>query len=137
MHLPTFFVRLFFALFVLSLTSAQTIVPDVHPTPLLRLTGVLEIVRDPQPSVFPVLRVWLGDRPRIFRVAHVEAVFSSYHAEEQLRRVSALGLRFLAEEKVLTLLQTPGMHDRLIIIEGWLQPKRGILRVRSVQTVEN
>ena len=83
MHLPTFFVRLFFALFVLSFTSPQTIVPDVHPTPLLRLTGVLEIVRDPQPSVFPVLRVWIDDRPRIFRVAHVEAVFSSYHAEEQ------------------------------------------------------
>jgi hypothetical protein len=110
--------------------------PDVRPTPLVRLTGALEIDKDTPPSAFPVLRVWIEDHPHIFRVSHVEAIFPAYRAEEQLRRVSGLGLRFLAEKKVLTLLQAPDMHNRSIVIEGWLQPKRGILRVRSVHAVE-
>jgi len=130
------FLGLFFILIAASPTFAQAISPDVHPTPLIRLTGVLEIVQDAPVSVFPVLRVWIDDRPHVFRVSHVEAVFPAYRAEEQLRRVSGLGLRLLAEKKILTLLQTPGIHDHPIIIEGWLQPKKGILRVRSVHTTE-
>lgn len=121
--------------YVTSPTFAQAVSPDVHPTPLVRLTGVLEIVNSPQSLKFPVLRVWIDDRPHIFRVLHVEAVFSAYRADEELRHVSGLGLRFLAEQKLLTLLQAPEMHDRPIIIEGWLQPKRGILQVRSVYPV--
>ena len=130
------FLGLFLILIAASPTFAQAISPDVRPTPLVRLTGTLEIDKDAPPSTLPVLRVWIDDHPHIFRVSHVEAVFPAYRAEEQLRYVSGLGLRFLAEKKVLTLLQSPDMHDRPIVIEGWLQPKRGILRVRSVHAVE-
>ena len=130
------FLGLFFILIAASPTFAQAISPDVRPTPLVRLTGALEMGKDAPPSAFPVLRVWIDDHPHIFRVSHVEAVFPAYRAEEQLRSVSGLGLRFLAEKKVLTLLQSPDMHNRPIVIEGWLQPKRGILRVRSVRAVE-
>ena len=130
------FLGLFLILIAASPTFAQAISPDVRPTPLVRLTGTLEIGKDAPPSAFPVLRVWIDDHPHLFRVSHVEAVFPSYRAEEQLRYVSGLGLRFLAEKKVLTLLQSPDMHNRPIVIEGWLQPKRGILRVRSVHAVE-
>jgi len=130
------FLGLFLILIAASPTFAQAISPDVRPTPLVRLTGTLEIDKDAPPSALPVLRVWIDDHPHIFRVSHVEAVFPAYRAEEQLRYVSGLGLRFLAEKKVLTLLQSPDMHNRPIVIEGWLQPKRGILRVRSVHAVE-
>jgi len=130
------FLGLFLILIAASPTFAQAISPDVRPTPLVRLTGTLEIDKDAPPSAFPVLRVWIDDHPHLFRVSHVEAVFPVYRAEEQLRSVSGLGLRFLAEKKVLTLLQSPDMHNRPIVIEGWLQPKRGILRVRSVHAVE-
>ena len=130
------FLGLFLILIAASPTFAQAISPDVRPTPLVRLTGTLEIGKDVPPSAFPVLRVWIDDHPYIFRVSHVEAVFPAYRAEEQLRSVSGLGLRFLTEKKVLTLLQSPDMHNRPIVIEGWLQPKRGILRVRSVHAVE-
>ena len=87
-------------------------------------------------STFPVLSVWLGDKPRIFRVARVESVIPAYRAEERLREVSSLGLRFLAEDEVLTALQSPEMHDRSIVIEGWLRPSAGVLRVRSVRVAE-
>jgi hypothetical protein len=127
---------LFLILITVSSTFAQAVSPDVHPTPLVRLTGALEVGKDAPPSAFPVLRVWIDDHPHIFRVSHVEVVFPAYRAEEQLRYVSGLGLRFLAEKKVLMLLQAPDMHNRPIVIEGWLQPKRGILRVRSAHVVE-
>jgi hypothetical protein len=130
------FLGLSLILITASPTFAQAISPDVRPTPLVRLTGALEIGKAAPPSAFPVLRVWIDDHPHIFRVSHVEAVFPAYRAEEQLRYVSGLGLRLLAEKRVLTLLQSPDMHDRPIVIEGWLQPKRGILRVRSVHAVE-
>jgi hypothetical protein len=130
------FLGFFLILIAASPTFAQAISPDVRPTPLVRLTGTLEIDKDTPPSAFPVLRVWIDDHPHIFRVSRVEAVFPAYRAEEQLRYVSGLGLRLLAEKKVLTLLQSPDIHNRPIVIEGWLQPKRGILRVRSAHAVE-
>ncbi|MBM4254496.1 MAG: hypothetical protein FJ147_01215 [Deltaproteobacteria bacterium] len=130
------FAALCFFLCATGQTFAQGISPDVRPTPLVRLTGVLELVKEAPPSAFPVLRVWIDERPHVFRVSHVEAVFSAYRAQEQIRRVPGLGLRFLAEKKELRLLQAPEMHDRPIVIEGWLQPKRGILRVRSVKATE-
>ncbi len=117
-------------------THAQDIIPGIQPAPLIRLTGVLEEVEKPRASTFPVLSVWLGDKPRIFRVARVESVIPAYRAEERLREVSSLGLRFLAEDEVLTALQSPEMHDRSIVIEGWLRPSAGVLRVRSVRVAE-
>ncbi len=136
MHPLAAFIAICFSLYAGASSFAQGVSPDVRPTPLVRLTGVLERVKEPPPSVFPVLRVWIDEHPHVFRVSHVEAIFSAYRAQEQIRRVSGLGLRFLAEKKELLLLQAPEMHDRPIIIEGWLQPKRGILRVRSVHAVE-
>jgi hypothetical protein len=117
-------------------TRSQDISPDVHPAPLIRLIGVLEEVEKPRASSFPVLSVWLGDKPRVFRVARVESVIPAYRAEERLREVSSLGLRFLAEDEVLATLQRPEMHDRSIVIEGWLRPGAGVLRVRSVKVAE-
>jgi hypothetical protein len=118
-------------------THAQDISPDVHPAPLIRLTGVLEEVERPRIAKFPVLNVWLGDKPWVFRVARVEPVIPAYHAEERLREVSSLGLRFLAEDEVLTALQRPEMHDRSIVIEGWLRPGAGVLRVRTVRVADD
>lgn len=115
---------------------AQDVSPDVHPAPLIRLTGVLEEVEKPRASNFPVLSVWLGDKPRVFRVARVEPVIPAYRVEDRIREVSSLGLRFLAEDEVLTALQSPEMHDRSIVIEGWLRPNAGVLRVRSVKVAE-
>ena len=117
--------------------SAQNLTADVQPAPLLRLTGILEVIKEPQPSAFPVIRVWIGDLIGIFRVGKVEAVIPAYRAEERLREVSPLGLRFLAEGEVFAALETPEMHDRPIVIRGWLRPQAGILRVRSAQLVEN
>jgi len=116
--------------------GAQDVNPDVYPAPLIRLTGVLEEVKKPQVSTFPVLNVWLGDKPQVFRVARVESVIPAYPAEDHLREVSSLGLRLLAEDDELAALQSPEMHDRPIVIEGWLRPSAGVLRVQSVKVAE-
>jgi hypothetical protein len=127
----------FLALLVLpSWLWAQDVNPDVSPAPLVRLTGVLEKVEKPRASTFPVLNVWLGDQPRVFRVAQVEPVIPAYPAEDRLREVSSLGLRFVGDDGVLAALQSPEMHDRSIVIEGWLRPSRGVLQVRSVKLAE-
>jgi hypothetical protein len=96
----------------------------------------LEVVEQPRVSAFPVLSVWIGDKPRVFRVARAESVIPAYRAEDRVREVSSLGLRFLAEEDVLTALQSVEMHDRPIVIEGWLRTRVGVLRVRSVRVAE-
>jgi len=116
--------------------GAQDVNPDVYPAPLIRLTGVLEEVKKPRVSTFPVLNVWLGDKPQVFRVARVESVIPAYPAEDHLREVSSLGLRLLAEDDALAALQSPEMHDRPIVIEGWLRPSAGVLRVQSVKVAE-
>jgi hypothetical protein len=115
---------------------AQDVSPDVQPSPLVRLTGVLETVTQPRVSVFPVLRVWIGGKPALFRVAQVESVIPAYPAEERLREVSSLGLRLLAEGKTLAVLQSAEMHDRPIVLEGWLRVQPGVLRVRSIKVVQ-
>jgi hypothetical protein len=112
---------------------AQSPSPDVQPAPLVRLTGVLDAAANPHTATFPVLRVWIGNKPLLFRVARIDAVISAYPAEEQLRHVSSLGLRFLADERTLAALQSPEMQDRLIVIEGWLRLQPGVLQVRSVR----
>ena len=103
----------------------------------MRLTGVLDAAASPHTATFPVLKVWLGNKPLLFRVARIEAVISAYPAEERLRHVSSLGLRLLADEQTLTALQSPEMQDRPIIIEGWLRLQPGVLRIRSVKTEDS
>jgi hypothetical protein len=97
---------------------------------------VLEEVEKPRASSFPVLSVWLGNKPRVFRVAQIEPVIPAYPAEDRLREVSSLGLRFVGDDEVLATLQSPEMHDRSIVIEGWLRSGRGVLQVRSVKVAE-
>src|SRR5262245_16454820 len=81
--------RTFLALLAVpSWLGAQDAVLDVQPAPLVRLTGVLEEVEKPRVSSFPVLSVWLGDKPRVFRVAQVEPVIPAYPAEDRIREVS-------------------------------------------------
>ena len=111
-------------------------VPSISPSPLIRLTGVLEARQKPQGAALPLLSVWIAGKPWLFRVAQVEPIFSSYRAAEKLRKVSVLGLRFLAESPVLRTLQNTDVHDRPIVIEGWLRPKAGVLHVRSVRVRE-
>jgi hypothetical protein len=126
------FLSLFFSLAPTRLL-AQSLSPDVQPAPLVRLTGVLDAAAYPHTATFPVLKVWVGNNPLLFRVARIEAVISAYPAEERLRQVSPLGLRFLADEQTLAALQSLEMQDRLIVIEGWLRLQPGVLRIRSVK----
>jgi hypothetical protein len=138
------FVLIFPILSVLSLAlwswiSAQDtgIGLSVQPAPQVRLTGVLEAVEDRQLSTFPVLGVWFKDKPWRFRVNRVEPVIPAYRAEEELRKVSGLGLRFLAEEQVATVLLSAALHNQSVIVEGWLRVREGVLRVQSVRIIES
>jgi hypothetical protein len=47
--------------------------------------------------------------------------------------VSGLGLRVLADPKVLSVLQSPELHDRPIVLAGWLGVRAGVLRVHSAR----
>ena len=107
----------------------------VQPAPEVRLTGVLEVVKDPDPSAFPSLNVWIGDTRGRFRVSRVEPIIPAYPAEKELQKVSGLGLRLLADPKVLSALQSPELHNRPIVLEGWLRVREGVLRVRSAHAL--
>lgn len=104
----------------------------VQPAPEVRLTGTLETPKTPQASAYPALSVWIDGNPLVFRVSRVEPVIPAYPAEQELQKVSGLGLRLLASSAVLASLQSPEMRDRPIVIEGWLRVSEGVLRVLSV-----
>jgi len=124
----------FLCLLLISKTHAQDadVGFPVQPAPEVRLTGTLEAPKTPQASAYPALSVWIDGTPLVFRVSRVEPVIPAYPAEQELQKVSGLGLRLLANSTVLTALQSPDMHDRPIIIEGWLRVSEGVLRVQSV-----
>jgi hypothetical protein len=109
----------------------------VQPAPEIRLTGVLEAMKTPQASAFPVLSVLIDGQPWLLRVSQVEPVIPAYPAEDELQKVSGLGLRLLADDKVLSALQTPEMHNRPIVLEGWLRVTEGVFRVSSVRMAES
>jgi hypothetical protein len=100
---------------------------------VVRLTGVLGATKDASPSVFPRLRVLIGDTFWLFHVCQVEPLIPAYLAEEALREVSGLGLRLLTEEKELSALRRSEKHNRPIVLEGWLRVRAGVFRVHSVQ----
>jgi len=106
---------------------------SVQPAPEIRLTGVLEVTKDPDPSAFPSLSVWIGDTRGRFQVSKVEPIIPAYPAEKELQKVSGLGLRVLADPKVLSVLQSPELHDRPIVLEGRLGVGAGVLRVHSAR----
>lgn len=118
---------------LLSEPQAQEPLLDFPAESMIRLTGVLQMGKQPQTSAYPVLTVWLGEKTGQFQVTHVEPVMPEYPAEEELRQVSGLGLRLLAEKEALATLQDPQMQGRPIVIEGWLQVQQGSLKVRSVR----
>jgi hypothetical protein len=105
----------------------------VQPAPEIRLTGVLEVMKDPDPSAFPSLSVWIGDTRGRFQVSKIEPIIPAYPAEKELQKVSGLGLRVLADNKVLSALQRPEMHNRPIVLEGWLRVREGVLQVHSAR----
>jgi len=105
----------------------------VQPAPEVRLTGVLAAEQGPSPSAFPALILWIdGTRWRL-QVNKVEAIIPAYPAERELQKVSGLGLRVLADPKVVSLLQSRELLGRPIVLEGWLGVRRGLLRVHSVR----
>ncbi|MBI3798498.1 MAG: hypothetical protein HY268_16240 [Deltaproteobacteria bacterium] len=108
----------------------------LQPAPEVRLTGVLEAVKTPQVSAFPLLSVLIDGQPWLLHVSQVEPVIPAYPAQEELQRVSGLGLRLLADDPVLSALQTPEMHNRPIVLEGWLRVEEGVLQVSAVRAAE-
>ena len=120
-------------LMLLSELRAQEPELDFPAESLIRLTGILDLNKQPQTSAYPLLTVWVGEKTGQFQVTRVESVIPEYPAEEELRRVSGLGLRLLAEKEALSALQDPQMQGRPIVIEGQLQVQKGNLKVRSVR----
>jgi hypothetical protein len=100
---------------------------------MIRLTGILDVDKRPQTSAYPLLTVWIGEKTGQLQVTQVEPVIPEYPAEEELRRVSELGLRLLADKEGLATLQDSRMQGRPIVIEGWLQVQKGTMNVRSVR----
>ena len=117
----------------LSEPQAQEPMLDFPAESIIRLTGVLDLEKQPQTSAYPLFAVWLGEKTGQLQVMHVEPVIGEYPAEEELRQVSSLGLRLLAEKEALSTLQDPQMQGRPIVIEGWLEVQQGNLNVRSVR----
>ena len=105
----------------------------VQPAPEIRLTGVLAAAQEPAPSAFPALSLWIDGTCRRLHVSKVEALIPAYPAEQELRKVSGLGLRVLADPKVLSVLQSPELHDRPIVLAGRLGVRAGVLRIHSAR----
>ena len=112
---------------------AQEPMLDFPAESMIRLTGILDLNKQPQTSAYPLLTVWVGEKSGQFQVTRVEPVIPEYPAEQELRQVSGLGLRLLAEKEALRALQDPQMQGRPIVIEGQLQVQKGNLKVRSVR----
>src|SRR4051812_1163606 len=108
----------------------------VQPAPEIRLTGVLEAIKTPQDSTFPVLSVLIDGQPWLLHVSQVEPVIPAYPAQEEMQKFSGLGLRLLAERKVFSALQAPEMHNRSVALQGCLRVNEEISRVSSVRAAE-
>ena len=105
----------------------------VQPAPEIRLTGVLAAEQEPAPSAFPTLSLWIDGTRWHLQVRKVEALIPAYPAAKELQKVSGLGLRVLADPEVLSVLQSPELHDRLIVLEGRLGVRAGVLRVHAAR----
>ena len=72
---------------------AQEPMLDFPAESMIRLTGILDLNKQPQTSAYPLLTVWVGEKTGQFQVTRVESVIPEYPAEQELRQVSGLGLR--------------------------------------------
>ena len=106
----------------------------VQPASEVRFSGTLVAAKEPRASAFPELTVWFSDKTWVFRISQVESVIPAYPAEQELQKVSGLGLRLLADNDVLAALQTAATQSQPIVIEGWLRVSEGVLQVKSVRT---
>jgi len=122
--------------FVGSIAFAQAMSLDVHPSPLVRLTGVVTAVDAPPRAGVLAVRVWFGENVWRFHVATVEPVMPAYRAWERLRDVSPQGLRLLADRETVARLEQGAAHQRPVTITGWLRPQAGVLRVIAVHVAE-
>src|SRR5262245_36654463 len=122
-----------FCFTLLSELRAQEPMLDFPAESMIRLTGILDLDKQPPTSAYPLLTVWVGEKSGQLQVTRVESVLPEYPAEQELRQVSGLGLRLLAEKEALSALQDPQMQGRPIVIEGQLQVQKGNLKVRSVR----
>jgi hypothetical protein len=116
------------------LTQDAGVGEPVQPAPEIRLIGVLTAEKAQTPSAFPALSLWIDGTHQRLQVRNVEALIPAYPAEQELQKVSGLGLRVLADPKVISMLQSPELHDRPIVLEGWLGVRAGVLKVYSVRT---
>src|SRR5262245_25328657 len=110
-----------FCFTLLSELWAQEPILDFPAESMIRLTGILDLNKQPPTSAYPLLMVWIGEKAGQFQVTRVESVLPEYPAEQELRQVSGLGVRLLAEKEALSALQDPQMQGRPIVIEGQLQ----------------
>src|ERR671917_607529 len=92
-----FWASLWSTVFMGSTAFAQASSPDVQPSPLVRLTGIITAVDAPPRAGVLAVRVWFGENVWRFHVATVEPVMPAYRAWERLRDVSPQGLRLLAD----------------------------------------
>ena len=125
-------VGLLWAVF-LSNSWAQDPVTDYPIDSRIRLTGILQLDKQPQTSEYPLLSVWFGEKNGQFQITRVEPLIPEYPAEYQLRQISGLGLRLVAEKEVLAALQSSQMQGHPIVIEGRLLVQQGSLDISSVQ----
>lgn len=122
-----------FCLALLSNIQAQEPTLDFPAESMIRITGILQLNTHPQVSAYPLLIVWIGEKTGQLQVTHVESVVPEYPAEEELRGVSEQGVRLLADQKTLAVLEDARMQGRPIVIEGWLHVQDGTMDVRSVK----
>jgi hypothetical protein len=120
-------------------SAARSQTPDigssVQPSSRVQLTGILEPAVS-QTVGLPWITVWIGGTPWLFHVCRIAPLIPAYDAEEELRKVSGLGLRLLADYDELNTLQNPTMHGRPIVIEGQLRARAGLLRVDAAHATE-
>jgi len=109
---------------------------SVQPAPRVRLTGILGPIEGGHVSTFPQIKVWIGGTPRLFHVCQIEPLIPAYPAEEELRKVSGLGLRLVTDSDELATLHNAEIHKRPIVIDGQLRLRAGLLRVDATYTTE-
>lgn len=114
--------------------------PDIghapQPSSRIRLIGLLMPRKGVLVPEFPWLRVWVGGKPWLLQVCHVEPLIPAYPAVEQLRKVTDSGLRFLTDRVEQETLQYAAQQGQPVEIEGQLRVRARRLRVDAARMTE-